>query len=150
MCRGDARQQIFREEADYQRLVDGLTVTVNRFGWELLSFVQMPNHFQLFHRTPQPSLSRGMQFLGRSHSDWFAKRNRYPGHRLQGRFKSQSVEDESYFWSVSRYVQLNSVRGKKPPPSHPRVWLSSSYPRYALRRVFPVVLTILPTCCNYL
>jgi putative transposase len=63
MCRGNARQRIFHDEADHQRLVDGLALTVSRFGWELFSFVLMPNHFHLFLRTPPPSLSRGMQYL---------------------------------------------------------------------------------------
>jgi hypothetical protein len=40
MCRGNARQRIFRDEADYQRLVDGLVMTVSRFGWEVFSFVR--------------------------------------------------------------------------------------------------------------
>jgi len=39
MCRGNARQRIFQDEADHQRLVDGLAVTVSRYGWELFSFV---------------------------------------------------------------------------------------------------------------
>jgi REP-associated tyrosine transposase len=60
MCRGNARQRIFRDEADHQRLVDGLAVTVSRYDWELFSFVLMPDHFHLFLRTPRLSLSRGM------------------------------------------------------------------------------------------
>jgi len=32
VCRGDARQRIFRDEADYHRLVDGLALTVSGFG----------------------------------------------------------------------------------------------------------------------
>lgn len=134
MCRGNARQRIFQDEADHQRLVDGLAVTVSRYGWELFSFVLMPNHFHLFLRTPQPSLSRGMQYLASGYANWFAKRHRCPGHLLQGRFKSQLVEDESYFWSVSRYIHLNPVRGKSPLVSHPRDWRWSSYPGYASKR----------------
>jgi putative transposase len=134
MCRGNARQRIFHDEADHQRLVDGLAVTVSRFGWELFSFVLMPNHFHLFLRTPQANLSRGMQYLASGYANWFAKRHRCPGHLLQGRFKSQLVEDESYFWSVSRYIHLNPVRGKSPLVSHPREWHWSSYRGYAFRR----------------
>jgi REP element-mobilizing transposase RayT len=76
MCRGNARQRIFHDDADHQRLVDGLALTVSRFGWELFSFVLMPNHFHLFFRTPQPSLSRGMQYLASGYANWFAKRQR--------------------------------------------------------------------------
>ena len=94
----------------------------------------MPNHFHLFLRTPQASISRGMQYLASGYANWFAKRHRCPGHLLQGRFKSQLVEDESCFWSVSRYIHLNPVRGKHPLVAHPREWRWSSYPGYALRR----------------
>ena len=48
MCRGNARQRIFHDEADHQRVIDGLALTVSRSGWELISFVLMPNHFHLF------------------------------------------------------------------------------------------------------
>ncbi len=49
---------------------------------------------------------------------------------FQGRFKAELVEDESYFWTLSRYVHLNPVRGKKPLVDHPSSWAWSSYPGY--------------------
>ncbi len=42
-------------------MLEGLETTVLRTGWEVFSFVWMPNHIHLFFRTPQPNLSRGMQ-----------------------------------------------------------------------------------------
>ncbi len=63
MSRGNARQTVFRDDSDYQRLIKGLETVVGRLGWDLLCFVLMPNHFHLLVRTPRPSLSRGMQHL---------------------------------------------------------------------------------------
>src|SRR5208282_215719 len=80
MSRGNQRRSIFEDERDYQRVLQGLEQTVSRFGWELLSFVLMPNHFHLFLRTPQPNLSRGMQYLVSGYANWYAKRHRRPGH----------------------------------------------------------------------
>ena len=40
------------------------------------------------------------------------------------------VEDESYFWTLSRYLHLNPVRGKRPLVAHPRDWPWSSYPGF--------------------
>ena len=133
MSRGNARQGIFDDERDYERLRDGLAQTVARYGWELLTFVFMPNHVHLFLRTPQPNLSRGMQYLLSGYANWFSKRHQRPGHLLQGRFKGELVEDESYFWTVSRYIHLNPVRGHRPLVTHPRDWAWSSYPGYASR-----------------
>jgi hypothetical protein len=36
------------------------------------------------------------------------------------------VEDESYFWTLSRYVHLNPVRGKRPLVNHPSQWAWSA------------------------
>jgi REP element-mobilizing transposase RayT len=134
MSRGNARQTVFHDEGDYQRLFEGLAVVVSRSGWDLLSFVLMPNHFRLLVRTPQPNLSRGMQYLTSGYANWCGRRHRRPGHTFQGRFKSELIEDESYFWTVSRYIHLNPVRGKRPLAVHPRDWPWSSYSGYDRRR----------------
>ena len=131
MARGNGRQRLFHGDDDYQRMLEGLEKTVLRTGWEVFSFVWMPNHIHLFFRTPQPNLSRGMQYLLSGYANWYAKRHQRPGHLFQGRFKGELVEDESYFWTVSRYLHLNPVRGKRPLGAHPRDWRWSSYPGYA-------------------
>ncbi len=96
MSRGNARQTVFRDDSDYQRLIKGLETVVGRLGWDLLCFVLMPNHFHLLVRTPRPNLSRGMQHLTSGYANWCSRRHRRPGHTFQGRFKSELIEDESY------------------------------------------------------
>jgi len=130
MSRGNGRQRIFHGEGDYTRFWDGLEATVSRFGFDIFSFVLMPNHVHLFFRTPEPNLSDGMQYLLSGYANWYATRHRRPGHLFQGRFKGELVEDETYFWTVSRYIHLNPVRGKRPLVEHPRDWPWSSYPGY--------------------
>jgi hypothetical protein len=49
----------------------------------------------------------------------FVRRHRRPGHLFQGRYKGELIEDESYFWTVSGYIHLNPVRGKRPLVGHP-------------------------------
>ena len=61
----------------------------------------------MFFRTPQPNLSRGMQTLLGGYASWWNQKYREVGHLFQGRFKSRLVENEGYFWTVSRYVHLN-------------------------------------------
>lgn len=130
MARGNARQTLFQGDDDYHRLLAGLEKTVQRTGWEVFSFVWMPNHIHLFFRTPTPNLSKGMQYLLSGYANWYAKRHQRTGHLFQGRFRGELIEDESYFWIVSRYLHLNPVRGKRPLVDHPRNWLWSSYRGY--------------------
>ena len=134
MSRGNARQAIFRDDIDRQKLLEYLEDSVVRCGWELFSFVFMPNHFHLFLRTPRPNLGKGMQRLLSSYANSFARRHRRPGHLFQGRYKGELIEDESYFWTVSRYIHLNPIRGKRPLVGHPREFAWSSYPGYADKR----------------
>jgi len=130
MSRGNGRQKIFRDERDYGRMLVGLESTVDKFGFELFSFVCMPNHIHLFFRTPKPNLSKGMQYLLSGYANWFNTRHRRPGHLFQGRFKGELIEYEQYFWNVSRYIHLNPVRGKRPLVVCPEEWPWSSYPGY--------------------
>jgi len=80
MSRGNARRRIVHDDRDHERLLEGLGQTVRRCGWELFRFVLMPNHLHLFLRTPQPNLSRGMQYLLSGYANWYAKRHRRSGH----------------------------------------------------------------------
>ena len=114
MSRGNARQAIFQDDGDRQRLCSRLEASVQRFGWRLMTFVFMPNHLHLLLRTPEPNLARGMQFVLSGYANWYAKRHQRPGHLFQGRYKGELIEDDSYFWTASRYIHLNPVRGRRP------------------------------------
>ena len=61
MARGNARQRIVRDDADRQRLIEGLEQAVIRYGWELPCYVVMGNHLHLLVKTPRPNLGAGMQ-----------------------------------------------------------------------------------------
>ena len=50
---------------------------------------------------------------------WCSRRHRRPGHTFQGRFKSELIEDESYFWTVSR-VSTSIRAGQTPARRSPR------------------------------
>ncbi len=131
MARGNGKQLLFHEDRDYQRMNDGLSQSVARTGWDILAYVWMPNHIHLFVRTPQPNLSKGMQYLLSGYANWYAKRHERSGHLFQGRYKGELIEDSSYFWNVSRYIHLNPVRGKKPLVGRPQDWPWSSYRGFA-------------------
>ena len=47
-------------------------------------------------------------------------------------YRTELVEDETYIWTVTRYVHLNPVRARL--VEHPAAWQWSSYPGYARDR----------------
>lgn len=129
MARGNARQDIVHDDEDRHRLVSDLERAVTRSGWELLAFVVMSNHLHLLLKTPRPNLARGMQAFLSAYAQWCGRRRRRAGHLFQGRYKAEMIEDESYYWTVSRYVHLNPVRAGL--VERPERWPWSSYSGYA-------------------
>ncbi len=109
-----------------------LARTVRRGSWQVYAFVILSNHLHIVVKTPQPDLGRGMQRFLSSYANAWARRRRFSGHVFQGRYRTELVEDESYLWTVSRYVHLNPVRAGL--VEHPSAWRWSSYPGYADRR----------------
>jgi REP element-mobilizing transposase RayT len=132
MARGNGRQHIVRDDADRDRLQQELGRAVARCGWRVYAFVILSNHFHVVLQTPRPNLARGMQTFLSSYANAWARRHRFVGHVLQGRYRAELVEDETYLWTVTRYVHLNPVRARL--VEHPAAWRWSSYPGYADRR----------------
>src|SRR5262249_8403982 len=98
MSRGNARQDIVRDDDDRYRLLTDLERVVVRHDWELLCFVVMHNHLHLLLKTPRPNLAKGMQAFLSAYALRAAWRHRRPGHLFQGRYKAEMIEDESYYW----------------------------------------------------
>jgi putative transposase len=128
MSRGNARRDIVDDDHDRQQFQDLLAAQVGRSRWELIGFVLMTNHFHLLVRTPAPNLAAGMQRLLSAYARRLAVRHRRPGHIFQGRYQAELIEDESYYWTVSRYIHLNPVRAHL--VVRPEDWPWSSFPGY--------------------
>jgi len=123
--RGNERKDIFRDDIDRERFLTMLGETVVRFGWRLLVFTLMSNHYHLVVQTPEANLSRGMHWLNGRYAQFFNRRHDRCGHLFQGRFKGILVEKESHLLTLARYVVLNPVRAGI--VSHASEWRWSSY-----------------------
>ena len=110
MARGNGRQAIVRDDIDRDRLLEQLGNAVVRCSWHVYAFVIMSNHLHVVLKTPQPNLSRGMQSFLSGYANKWSRRHHFSGHVFQGRFRTELVEDETYLWTVTRYVHLNPVR----------------------------------------
>lgn len=124
-ARGNEQRDIFRDDVDRERFVLMLSQTVIRFGWKLISWTLMSNHYHLVVRTPEPNLSRGMHWLNGRYAQSFNRRHDRRGHLFQGRFHGVLIEKESHLLTVARYVVLNPVRAGM--VADPADWPWSSY-----------------------
>ena len=70
-ARGSERKDIYRQDADRKHFLELFPLWVERFGCQLHAYVLMDNHYHLLAETPEPNLSRAMQWLNTSYSVWF-------------------------------------------------------------------------------
>ncbi len=124
-----------RDDDDREKWFKLLDRVVVRFGWRCFAWVLMDNHFHLLLQTPEANLSAGMHDLNSGYASWFNRRHQRVGSLFQGRFKGILVEDESYCWTLSRYIHLNPVRAKMVQNPQDHQW--SSYQYYLRSRGAP-------------
>lgn len=124
-ARGNARELVFRDETDRRLWLETLGRTAGRFGWLVLAYCQMGNHFHLLVETPQPNLSRGMRQLNGVYAQRFNRRHGRVGHVFQARFHATMIERDEHMLAVSSYLPLNPVRAAL--CSDPADWRWSSY-----------------------
>jgi len=125
MSRGNAQQQIFLDVEDRQTFLATLADALDRFRVECPAYCQMDTHFHLLLTPHQAPLSRMMQQLNSTYSQFFNRRHRRVGHVLQGRFKALLVDRDIYFHRVLRYIVMNPVKAQI--VQHPAEWEWSSY-----------------------
>jgi REP element-mobilizing transposase RayT len=121
MCRGNRKDDIFRDHLDRETFLRTLGETCEQTGWVVHSYVLMSNHYHLLLETPEANLSAGMQWFQGTYAQRFSVRHELNGHVFQGRYKAPLIEDDepSYFRVVSDYIHLNPARAFLLNPNRP-------------------------------
>lgn len=109
--RGNNRQPIFADNADYQFFLDLLEERAKLSDVAVHAYVLMGNHF---HLLLTPSSDKGlpllMQAVGRRYVQYFNRRHSRVGTLWDGRYRSTIVQSEHFLLSCMAYIDLNPVR----------------------------------------
>ena len=108
--RGNNRQAIFFDEADYRLYLGWLKAAAEKYSCQIHAYVLMTNHVHILI-TPahRDSLSRLFQYVGRYYVSYVNNTYGRTGTLWEGRYKASIVEEESYLLSCYRYIELNPV-----------------------------------------
>lgn len=110
ILRGINRQRIFEDAEDYERYLWLLTKYKDQCGFALYAWCLMPNHIHILLKEGKEPLSQVFQRIGASFVYWYNGKYERVGHLFQDRYKSEPVEDNTYFLSVLRYIHRNPVK----------------------------------------
>ena len=110
MLRGNNRERIFIDEEDKIRIIDTLEKTKKAEGYFLYAYCVMDNHIHLIIKEGKDPIARIVKRIAASYSYYFNKKYKRIGHVFQERYKSESIEGESYLLSAIRYVHQNPIK----------------------------------------
>jgi len=128
--RGNNKQKIFRDDADYKKFLSLFDEYRDRFAFELYNYCLMANHLHLLLKIfKKEDLSKLMQGIFQSYRFYFKDKYQYAGYLYQGRYISKLVEADSYLLDCARYIERNPLRAKIVEDILQYRW--SSYPFYA-------------------
>lgn len=138
LARGNNRQQIFRQPADYRFYLARLAHLLARTETHCYAYCLMPNHLHLLLEPGTRPLSRIMQPLQLSYSLYFNRKQRHVGHVFQGRYTAILCQRDAYMLELVRYLHLNPVRARL--TKSPEAWSWSSQRAYCEGEGTPVAL----------
>ena len=107
MCRGNNGEYVLTEEKpEYARLIEKYK---ERYRFRIYAYCIMDNHVHLLLETGDIPLSKIMQGIQQSFTQYFNKKYNRTGHVFQQRYKAQLCDKERYLWQLIKYIHYNPV-----------------------------------------
>jgi REP element-mobilizing transposase RayT len=113
MLRGINRQDIFQDDDDYVRMLTSLRLQTDRYdehgnnlppSCQIYAYCLMSNHIHLLLREESENVADTVKRIGISYATYFNRKYGRNGHLFQDRFKSEPVNDITYFLVLLRYI----------------------------------------------
>ena len=107
LLRGIGRQNIFIDEEDNLRFLKTLLRYKQELHFEIHAYCLMGNHVHLLMKDEKEELELIMKKIAGSYAYYFNRKYDRVGHLFQDRFKSETIEDNTYYLTVLRYIHQN-------------------------------------------
>lgn len=108
--RGINRQNIFEDDEDKEKFIQVIEQYKEKCGFEIYAYCLMGNHVHILLKETQETISQIMKRISSSYVYWYNWKYQRCGHLFQERFKSEPVENDSYFLTVLRYIHQNPLK----------------------------------------
>lgn len=128
MVRGINRQDLFEDDEDRQRFIETLELYKEKSGFRIYGYCMMSNHIHIILKEEKEPISLIMKRISSSYVYYYNLKHGRCGHLFQERFKSEVVENDSYFLTVLRYIHQNPIKANMVKKLKEYKW--SSYNEY--------------------
>ncbi len=127
VTRGNNKRRIFVDDDDRDFFCLTVDRIAARFGWRVLAYCLMGNHYHLVIAVGDRGLSDGMRDLNTALACRFNAKHGRINHLFGKRFWNRRVRTDASIWSTVRYVVQNPRRagGSKPLEAYTLVELRS-------------------------
>ncbi len=126
--RGNQKQDVFLDDEDRHVYLKRVQRYKEEIGFFLYAYVLMPNHVHLLIETYKEPLSKIMQRINLTYTQYFNRKYDTVGHVFQGRYKALLCDRDEYLLSLVKYIHLNPVRANL--ADGPRQFRWSSHQEY--------------------
>ncbi len=110
MLRGINQQQIFEEAEDYTKFLEILKHYQAVSEYKVYAYCLMGNHIHLLMEFGKEDIGQVFKRIGAKYVYWYNIKYGRKGHLFQDRYKSEPVDDDSYFLTVMRYMHQNPIK----------------------------------------
>jgi REP element-mobilizing transposase RayT/DNA-binding CsgD family transcriptional regulator len=107
--RGINRANIYEDDADYEMFLKIVCKACRSYRVVLHDYCLMSNHFHLLVETELENLSLFMKQINSNYAIYFNKKTKRTGHFWQGRFYSRYIANETYYYTLIRYIEQNPI-----------------------------------------
>ena len=135
MNRGRGRRPIFPGQTYFETFLSTLDEAHQRFGFEILCYCLLSNHYHLLVKTPEGNLGRIMRHINGVYTQRYNRMKKTDGPLFRGRYKAILVEEDSYQLQLSRYIHRNPLEAGMVGQLEQYPW--SSYHYYLGKMPFP-------------
>ena len=110
MLRGINQQVIFEDDEDYAKFIETLETYKAVSGYKVFAYCLMSNHIHILLKVEKEDIDLIMKRIAGSYVYWYNWKYYRKGHLFQDRFKSEPVENDTYFLTVLRYIHQNPIK----------------------------------------
>jgi putative transposase len=128
MIRGINRQVIFEDDEDRTRFLETIRSYKEVSKYKVYAYCLMGNHVHLLMGETDEPIGQSIKRICGSFVYWYNWTHERIGHLFQERFKSEVIEDDTYFLTVFRYIHQNPLKAGLVSEINKYKW--SSYREY--------------------